>query len=91
MDESLPPTTTRQQDKTLSGQRQVNLIWEVTQAIIAVAVTLAVIYASIVGVADDVLTNAFFLIVGFYYSRTNHTAIGGIGVKATEGQEYRGR
>ena len=35
------------------------------------------------------LTNAMFLIVGFYFSRTNHAAIGGIGNKPVT--EYIGR
>jgi hypothetical protein len=95
---SLPPTTTHEQDKTLAGQRKVNIIWEVTQATIAVLITLAVV---IVGVYDalnqivvpapPILSNAFFLIVGFYFSRTNHQAIGGVGPKSNEGQEYIGR
>jgi hypothetical protein len=26
----------------------------------------------------DVLTNSLFLVVGFYFSRTNHNAVGGV-------------
>jgi hypothetical protein len=97
---SVPPTTTRQQDITLQGQRRVNIIWEVTQAMIAVIITLAIV---IVAVYDGLtmhsldvqvpstLSNAFFLIVGFYFSRTNHQAIGGIGQKANESEVYEGR
>jgi hypothetical protein len=39
----------------------------------------------------SVLSNAAFLIIGFYFSRTNHQAIGGVGPKANTVQEYRGR
>lgn len=86
---SVAPTTTMQQDLTTAGQRRVNLIWEFTQAAIAVLITGAVVYCSIVQIDSAVLTNAFFLIVGFYFSRTNHAAIGGIGPQPL--QRYEGR
>jgi len=85
----LDPTTTHQEDLTVAGQRRVNLIWEYTQALVAVVITLAVVYSSVAGTMSDVIENAFFLIIGFYYSRTNHSAIGGIGKKAQA--EYVGR
>jgi len=90
MDEqSLPPKTTTQEDLTTAGQRRINVIWEVTQALIALLITGAVVYAAIKKLDSSVLTNAFFLIVGFYFSRTNHQAIGGIGWKPS--QAYEGR
>jgi len=88
---SLPPNTTHQQDVVTTRQSQINFIWEVTQAVIAVVITLAVIYLAITQTVSEVITNAFFLIIGFYYSRTNHQAIGGVGPKANEGQTYEGR
>ena len=96
----IAPTTTHQQDITLQGQRRVNLIWEFTQAAIAIIISLAIV---IVGVYDGIathsldvqvpstLSNAFFLIVGFYFSRTNHQAIGGVGPKANDNEPYEGR
>lgn len=89
--ESLSPTTTAQQDIVTSRQSRINLIWEVTQSLIAIMITGAVIYSQINKIDSDVLTNAFFLIVGFYYSRTNHQAIGGVGPKANQDDEYKGR
>jgi hypothetical protein len=93
----LPPTTTSQQDLTTAGQRKVNLIWETTQAVVAVLVVGANIMvwlrASFTGnpsVVPEGLSNALFLVVGFYFSRTNHAAIGGIGVKPSA-QPYEGR
>jgi hypothetical protein len=101
---SVSPTTTTQQDLTLSGQRRVNLIWESTQSFLSISVVLA---NMIVAVYDGltptcglntgrchtdfpvVLSSALFLIIGFYFSRTNHAAIGGIGSKPT--QIYEGR
>lgn len=90
-DKSMPPTTTLQQDVVTAGQRRINLIWESTQALIAILITGAVVTAALRGIESSVLTNAFFLIVGFYFSRTNHTAIGGIGRKMGDTQQYVGR
>lgn len=93
----LQPTTTEQEDITTAGQRKINLIWEYTQAFIAIVVILANMIVGIlfaVRGTDDfkyplVLSSSLFLIVGFYFSRTNHAAIGGTGVKPI--QKYEGR
>lgn len=90
-EQSVAPTTTTQQDLVVAGQRRVNLIWEFTQAIIAIIVTLTLVYTSIQGTDAPELKNAFFLIIGFYFSRTNHQAIGGIGDKANQNESYKGR
>ncbi len=86
---SVPPTTTVQQDMTTAGQRRINLVWEGTQASIALLVTIAVAVSTIFKIENATLTNAFFLIIGFYFSRTNHSAIGGTGRKPSE--PYQGR
>jgi hypothetical protein len=67
--------------KKTAGQRRINLIWEFTQGIIAVAITAAKIYCSINKIDSPELTNAFFLIVSMYFVRTNHHLIGGVGTK----------
>lgn len=82
---TLPPTTTMQEDITTAGQRRINLIWEFTQSLVALIITSAVIYCAINRIENDVLTNAFFLIVSMYFVRTNHQLIGGVG------QSYKGR
>lgn len=87
----LPPKTTLQQDLTRAGQRRINFVWEFTQAGVAIIITLAVIYCAIIKVSSPELTNSFFLIIGFYFSRTNHQAIGGTGEKDNRDQEYLGR
>ena len=91
-----PPTTTIQQEITLAGQRRVNLIWEYTQAIISLLVVSAnMIVGTVYALTKDhgeyptVLSNTLFLVIGFYYSRTNHAAIGGVGAKPIEA--YTGR
>jgi hypothetical protein len=82
---------------TTSGQRRINLIWEVTQAFIAILLVSASImvwvheaYNGVVDRFPEGLSNALFLVVGFYFSRTNHSAIGGTGEKPTL-QRYEGR
>jgi hypothetical protein len=76
--ESLAPTTTSEEDKHTASQRSINLIWEVTQAVIASAITLAEIYISVRQIDAPTISNAFFLIVGFYFGRTNHQRVGGV-------------
>jgi len=90
-DPSVPANTTFQEDLTAAGQRHVNITWEYTQAIIAVIITIAVVCSAFAHVTSPEVTNAFFLIIGFYFSRTNHTAIGSTGAKATDNQKYIGR
>ena len=68
-----------------AGQRRVNLLWEVTQSLIAMAVTSVTLYVSAqLALAKEtaaalLLSNAFFLVIGFYFGRTNHQRIGGVG------------
>ena len=79
--EAAPATTTIEEDRHSFSQRRINLIWEVTQAIIAVLITVATILGSleIYGLkGSETVTNAFFLIVGFYFGRTNHQRVGGV-------------
>jgi hypothetical protein len=70
--------TTAEQDRATFGQRRINLIWEGTQAAIAVSVTLATVSGALMSVESAVLSNSFFLVVGFYFGRTNHQRIGGV-------------
>lgn len=82
-----------QQTLTTAGQRKVNLIWEYTQAFVASIVVFANMvvgaYQGIHQVSAGetsppfpvILSSALFLVIGFYFSRTNHTAIGGVSEK----------
>lgn len=88
-----------EESKTLKGQRNTSLFWEVTQAVIAVEVCttacFVIIWKVITGpVAMELpilLATMVGLVVGFYFSRTNHSAIGGSGSKATDDEKYLGR
>jgi len=81
-----PSTTTVEQNLRTAGQRRINLIWEYTQAAIALTAVLANILIFVFLFVKDVtmnattaavlLSNAFFLVIGFYFGRTNHARIG---------------
>jgi hypothetical protein len=102
---SVPPTTTHQEDLTTLGQRKINLIWEYTQAAVAIgviALTMIVDGGStlicLVTNRDPTvaqMTGVSFvnliagIVISFYFSRTNYAAIGGIGAKPE--QMYEGR
>jgi hypothetical protein len=104
-DPSLPAKTTYQEDMTTAGQRAINVIWETTQARIALFVVLGalaidgvVVIISLLLSKDLTAAQALALgfvnttasgVISFYFSRTNHAAIGGIGPKV-EGS-YTGR
>lgn len=85
--ENMNSRTTAEEDRKTSGQRRINVIWEATQAIIAITVTGATIYASVVvtlrsdmdKTAFIFLTNILFVVIGFYFGRTNHQRTGGVG------------
>lgn len=85
-DKPLAPDTTAEQDLKTHGQRRINLIWEVTQAVVAILVTLTTLGVCAYQVADGhsgegaflLLSNVFFLVVGTYFQRTNHTKVGGV-------------
>lgn len=74
----LAPTTTAEENRKTAGQRHVNLVWEATQAIIAITITCAMVSAVWVGKDATPLENAFTLIIAIYFVRMNHTKIGGV-------------
>lgn len=93
-DPSLPANTTFQEDLTTAGQRRINLIWEYTQAAIALCVVLFSMGASVVAMVygkeiPSIIGVAFGMVTGFYFARTNHERIGGLGAKASK--TYEGR
>lgn len=69
-----------------AGQRWINRVWEVTQALIALTVTVTAMVVVIrlvwlrieIDKAVQLLNAALFLILGFYFSRTNHQKTGGV-------------
>lgn len=73
------PVTTAEENRKTAGQRNINLIWETTQALIALSVTGALIYTNIKGIRAESLDTAFVLITAVYFVRMNHIKVGGIG------------
>lgn len=104
-DRALPAQTTFQEDLTLASQRGINLIWETTQSQIAryvvigtLAANTLIVLLSMMMSRDLTAAQALGLgfinsictgVTSFYFSRTNHAAIGGIGAKPIE--KYSGR
>ena len=90
-DPSLASTTTSEQDRKTAGQRRINIIWEVTQAVIAVSVVMTTLFVdgrvaltpgelSATQNAGLMQLNVMAaLVTGFYFGRTNHQRQGGIG------------
>jgi hypothetical protein len=86
---SVAPKTTEQEDLVAAGQRHINVKWESTQQVIAIAVAVdaLVICSFVIFYGDSGLkqaaflfvTNLAFLVVGTYFQRTNHTKTGGVG------------
>lgn len=100
--QTLAPTTTEEGDRVTAGQRHISRVWEYSQAFIAIIVTGSTVYvlAKLAIAHDEVTANQLIsamqlnvmttLILTFYFARTNHVAIGGVGKKADEGV-YQGR
>jgi len=70
-----------------AGQRRINVIWEITQAIIAVVLTSGVMVIAGLVIRENgihaaeallLLSNAFFMIISQYFTRTNHVRTGGV-------------
>lgn len=92
IDPSKPATTTFEQNLTSAGQRNINVMWEGTQkniALMVVAFALLVLSYLIVVpgittelklVALSTISNVLFAVTSVYFTRTNHTKTGGVGI-----------
>lgn len=75
------------------GQRRINLMWERTQAFIAIVVVTITMFASgygyIAGKTEVPILMGTMMgtVVGFYFGRTNHSRTGGAGKQPPEGQD----
>jgi hypothetical protein len=79
--DNLPATTTIEQDLKTKQKRTVDFIIEFTQMILALGITFATIYISIQNIESETLTNAFFLIVGFYFGKQFKDKLVGLSIK----------
>lgn len=80
-------------DRVSHGQRRINLIWELTQAVIALSVSLTTLFVSAALVLRGEGDTAFVLlaslanlVIGFYFGRTNHQRTGGVGADQSSGR-----
>jgi hypothetical protein len=81
----VPQSPSEGQEAVREGQRRINLIWESTQAIIAVTVVVSYVILTIKRIdVPTTLNNLLFVIVTFYFARTNHTTLGGVGVTTAQ-------
>jgi hypothetical protein len=84
--DSIAPTTTAEENLHSANQRRVNLTWEYTQAFIAMLVistnmltgTIFALKRIPTGEYPLVLSSSLFLVIGFYFGRTNHEKVGGV-------------
>lgn len=96
---AIPPTTTREEQLHTEAQRKINSIWEFTQAGIAGLITITTLVAILMiinrsnemlipieALALFILSCGFFLVIGFYFGRTNHARIGDIPSGKIEGR-----
>lgn len=78
-DESAKATTTQEEDRKTAGQRAVNRQWEFWQGMLALLVIGSFCWTAVKGTESPALAGLAGSIVTFYYVRTNHTKIGGVG------------
>lgn len=74
-----PATSTAEEDRKTAGQRSVNRQWEFWQGFLAVLVIGGFVYTACIQKESPALAGLAGSIVTFYYVRTNHTKIGGVG------------
>lgn len=90
--ETKSPSTIDAEVLRTAGQRKINAIWEYTQAFIAgmTVTTVLLVAAKLAAFSMDsatgqqvaafvFLTGVANLVIGFYFGRTNHQRVGGVG------------
>ena len=96
---AIPPNTTQEEQLHTAAQRRINSIWELTQAGIAISITIATLFTIISLINRNtqilvpietlvlfMLATSFFLVIGFYFGRTNHARIGDVPSGKIEGK-----
>ena len=89
-EKALAPNTTAEQQLMTAGQRSVNKQWEDTQKWIAIILSMAVAVICVmlvwshdmaqIAIAIGLISTSFTMVVNQYFTRTNHTKIGGVKV-----------
>lgn len=78
MDQARQDTRDTRSDRALveaaTRQHRNNMLWEYTQAFLAVGLVSATVVCAVVfREVPETLRNATFVVIGFYFGRTNHT------------------
>jgi hypothetical protein len=87
-------------NRKTQGQRRINMVWEATQALIAIGVVGTALMANgavalsrEITAASQASSSALnslnvmaALVTGFYFGRTNHERVGGVGGDAEGGR-----
>ncbi len=83
--DSLIADTTAEQDRRTKSQRGLNMVWEYTQALIAIIVTVVTclgVFIKVIYQQSSPFPAEWWtiqgLVIGFYFSRTNHARIGSL-------------
>jgi len=72
----LPTQRGEARKKAATRKNSINMLWEGTQAFLAITLTIACVYATIRSgnkPESETLKNALFVVLGFYFGRTNHS------------------
>ena len=67
--DNIPATTTLEQDTKTNADRRISFLIEVTQTILALGITAVMAYMAIKNLANEDVSNSFFLIIGFYFGK----------------------
>lgn len=62
-------TPAKNQNSDLTLGRKLDLIVEITQTVLALGITAVMAYMAIKGMANEDVSNSFFLIIGFYFGK----------------------
>lgn len=62
-------TPEQNENSDLSLTRKLDFLVEITQTILALGITSIMAYLAIKGMANENISNSFFLIVGFYFGK----------------------
>lgn len=87
------PKSTEEEDRHSASQRQINRYWERVQGYIAVLVTttacgiaVLLVWRGEYALGVGLISSMVFLVVGFYFGRSNHERVGGVQLPNYQGR-----
>lgn len=67
--ENLQATTTLEQDTKSNADRRISFIIEITQTVLALSIAGVMGFLAIKGLANENISNSYFMIIGFYFGK----------------------